>query len=111
MARNESLKPMSLDHEEAVGTEQTIEQVRELLFGHEKRSTDHRIRDLDGKLEARLDALHKEMSARFTNIENMISELARDTEHRRLSSISDIGAAISQIGANVQKMGGGRNGS
>jgi ABC-type phosphate transport system auxiliary subunit len=112
MARNnESAKSVSPDHEMPGPIDQTIDQVRELLFGHEKRTTDTRLKDLDNKMEARLDALHKEMTARFNSVENQLAELARDTENRRLSAISDIGAAISQLGATVQKMGNGHSGS
>ena len=112
MARNsESVKTVPQDHEPSIAMDQTIDQVRELLFGHEKRTTDTRLRDLDSKMEARLEALHKEMTARFNSVENMLAELARDTENRRLSAISDIGAAISQLGATVQKMGNGHSGS
>lgn len=88
------------------GGEETILQVRELLFGEDKRTTERRLSDLDAKI----DQLRADMSDRLTAIENMIAQLSSETEKRRMASVRDIGAAIAEIGASVQKMGATRNG-
>ena len=87
-------------------TEETIFQVRELLFGDDKRWTERRTLELDAKI----DAFRAEMLDRLTSIENLIAQLSADTETRRLATVRDIGAAIADIGASVQKMGSTRNG-
>lgn len=101
---NENVKKMSAAAAE--GVDNTILQVRELLFGEDKRSTERRLADLDAKI----DQLRADMSDRLTSIENLIAQLSADTEKRRLASVRDIGAAIAEIGASVQKMGAARNG-
>jgi|APMI01.1.fsa_nt_gi 16S rRNA C1402 (ribose-2'-O) methylase RsmI len=102
---NENVKKMGAAADMS-GVDNTILQVRELLFGEDKRSTDRRLADLDAKI----DQLRADMSDRLTSIENLIAQLSADTEKRRLASVRDIGAAIADIGASVQKMGAARNG-
>jgi 16S rRNA C1402 (ribose-2'-O) methylase RsmI len=102
---NENVKKMGVAADMS-GVDNTILQVRELLFGEDKRSTDRRLADLDAKI----DQLRADMSDRLTSIENLIAQLSADTEKRRLASVRDIGAAIADIGASVQKMGAARNG-
>ena len=102
---NENVKKMGAAADMS-GVDNTILQVRELLFGEDKRSTDRRLADLDAKI----DQLRADMSDRLTSIENLIAQLSADTEKRRLASVRDIGAAIAEIGASVQKMGAARNG-
>lgn len=102
---NENVKKMGAAADMS-GVDNTILQVRELLFGEDKRSTDRRLSDLDAKI----DQLRADMSDRLTSIENLIAQLSADTEKRRLASVRDIGAAIADIGASVQKMGAARNG-
>ena len=102
---NENVKKMGAAADMS-GVDNTILQVRELLFGEDKRSTERRLADLDAKI----DQLRADMSDRLTSIENLIAQLSADTEKRRLSSVRDIGAAIAEIGASVQKMGAARNG-
>ena len=91
---------------ERTAADETILQVRELLFGEDKRTTERRLADLDAKI----DQLRADMSDRLTSLENLIAQLSADTEKRRLASVRDIGAAIADIGASVQKMGAARNG-
>ena len=81
-----------------------IEQVRELLFGEAKRSTEHGL----STLEAKIDALAATMHERFSEVENRIAELARNTEHARTSAIDEIGDAIGQLGATIRNMSGAR---
>ncbi|MGO8740543.1 hypothetical protein [Rhodoblastus sp.] len=83
----------------------TIDQVRELLFGADKRATDTRFAQLDDKLEKLVADLRADLAAKFADLENRIETLARDVEHKRLTSIDDIGAAIANLGATVRNMG------
>jgi uncharacterized protein YoxC len=83
----------------------TINQVRELLFGADKRATDARLAQIDDKFERLVSDLRADLAAKFTDLENRIETLARDVEQRRLTSIDDIGAAIANLGATVRNMG------
>ena len=83
----------------------TIDQVRELLFGETRRTTDHRLEDLNSKV----DALAAEFRARFDKVEASIAALTRDTEVRRLNGIESIGSALSDLGAHIKKLGAPRS--
>lgn len=98
--RREATKP-AVDDAPAADPAATIEQVRELLFGDANRTLDQRANQLDAKI----DRLAAEMNERFNQVERRISELQAQTEERHLSSISDIGDAISQLGATIRGMG------
>ncbi len=82
-----------------------IIQVRELLFGADKRETDQRLSELDAKLEKMIGELRADTAAKFADLQNHVENLARDVESRRLSSIDDIGAAIAGLGATVRNLG------
>ncbi len=81
-----------------------IDQVRELLFGETKRSTEHGL----GALDAKIDALTAAMQQRFSEVESRIAELARDTERAQAHAIDEIGSAITQLGASIRNMSGVR---
>jgi hypothetical protein len=83
----------------------TINQVRELLFGADKRATDTRFGQFDDKLEKLAADLRADLAAKFADLESRIETLARDVEHKRLTSVDDIGAAIANLGAAVRNMG------
>jgi len=87
------------------GTADTIIQVRELLFGAEKRATDSRFAQLDAKLEKLIEDMRADMTQKFSELELRVETLARDVEDRRLTSIDDIGAAISGLGATIRNLG------
>ncbi|MBN9082066.1 MAG: hypothetical protein BGP04_08965 [Rhizobiales bacterium 62-17] len=95
----------------AAPTPTTIDQVRELLFGESNRGIDQRLTQLDGKLEAKVDALHAEILVRLQQIETRLDELQRDTEERRLTTIDDIGRAITDLGATVRNLSASRKSS
>ena len=81
-----------------------IDQVRELLFGETKRSTE---KDLKA-LEDRVEALTANMMARFSEIEARISEVQKDADTSQAHMVDEIGAAISQLGASIRNMSGAR---
>jgi hypothetical protein len=81
-----------------------IDQVRELLFGETKRTTEQGIKALEDKL----DALAATMHARFSEMETRASEAQRDAENSQASAIDDIGSAIAQLGASIRNMSGVR---
>lgn len=81
-----------------------IDQVRELLFGEAKRSTEQNLQGLDQKVEA----MRASMLERFAEVENRIAELTRETERAQAAAIDDIGSAIAQLGASIRNMSGAR---
>ncbi len=81
-----------------------IEQVRELLFGEAKRTTEQGLK----ALEDRLEALSATMNARFAEIESRMAANQSEAEHSQAGAIDDIGAAIAQLGANIRNMSGAR---
>lgn len=83
---------------------QTINQVRELLFGESNRAFGQRTNELDAKI----DRLAAEMNERFNQVERRISELEAHVEERHLAAIADIGDAIVQLGTSVRSMGAPR---
>ena len=83
-----------------------IDQVRDLLFGDTRRATDHRLEDVNTKVEA----LAAELRARFDKLESALAALTRDTESRRLHGIDQIGGALADLGAHIKKLGAARAG-
>ena len=83
-----------------------IDQVRDLLFGETRRATDHRLEDLDTKV----DALAGEFRARFDKLEAALAALTREAESRRLHGIDQIGGALADLGAHIKKLGAPRVG-
>ena len=81
-----------------------IDQVRELLFGETKRTTEQNLKALEDKV----DALTAHMNARFSELESQLAEAKREAERSQASAIDDIGAAIAQLGANIRNMSGVR---
>jgi predicted metal-dependent TIM-barrel fold hydrolase len=109
MARSTTTGAQSVEapaHAHANGSDPAgvIDQVRELLFGEAKRSTEHGL----GALEARIGALTATMEERFSEVESRLAELARDTERAQATAIDEIGSAISQLGATIRNMSGPR---
>ena len=98
--RREALKLAGEDKVEQ-DPSNTINQVRELLFGETNRAFDHRTNELDTKI----DRLAAEMNERFNQVERRMSELQAQTEERHLAAISEIGDAIVQLGTSVRSMG------
>ena len=83
-----------------------IDQVRELLFGETRRTTDHRLEDLNTKVEAHA----AEFRARFDKLDAALAALTRDAEARRLHGIEQIGGALADLGAHIKKLGAPRAG-
>jgi hypothetical protein len=81
-----------------------IDQVRELLFGETKRTTEQGLK----ALEERLEALTATMEARFSEMESRMAQAQSDAERSQASAIDDIGAAIAQLGASIRNMSGAR---
>ena len=80
-----------------------IDQVRELLFGATKRSTEARLDDIDRQIAL----LRDDMSARFASLEAMLGQQGRDTDSKHNQSIDNIGQAIADLGATIRAMGAG----
>jgi len=78
-----------------------LAQVRELLFGETRRSTEDQIH----ALEARVDKLRDEMLDLVADLETRLNALRHDAEHNHATTVDAIGAAIGQLGATVQSLG------
>lgn len=83
----------------------TIDQVRELLFGQEKRRTDQELNDLRAEMSREVEALRVQMAQHVDALTARLIDLDKTSEQRRLEAVSEIGKAISQLGAAVQNMG------
>lgn len=82
--------------------EQTIKQVRELLFGEDKRETQTQLGSLEGKLSD-----HELLTNdRFASIEALIEERVEQLEADHQQSVAAIGQAIVQLGNAVLAMAG-----
>ncbi len=81
----------------------TIDQVRELLFGHTQRSNEQR----DAELNQTIDTLRREMLERFAAVEARMDQMAVETERRHSTTIAAIGLAIADLGAHVSKLAEG----
>ena len=58
--------------------------------------------------QRRDEAMRASMLERFSEVESRIAELTRETERAQAAAIDDIGSAISQLGATIRNMSGGR---
>lgn len=80
-----------------------IDQVRELLFGATKRTTEARLDDIDRQVAL----LRDDLAARFASLEAMLSQQGRDTDSKHNQSIDNIGLAIADLGATIRALGAG----
>jgi hypothetical protein len=87
-----------------------IDQVRDLLFGGAQRSIEGNLADLREEMQASLKQIQADFANELAAVQARVSDLERDTEQKRLDSLKDIGAAISQLGAAVSGLGSGRTG-
>jgi hypothetical protein len=75
-----------------------ILQVRELLFGDHRRSTEGSLKGLEEKLAA----LTATVEARFADLERKLVEAKEQTDHARVSGVEAIGAAIAELGDKIK---------
>ena len=75
-----------------------IVQVRELLFGDHRRSTEGSLKGLEEKLAA----LTATVEARFADLERRLVEAKAQTDHARESGVEAIGAAIAELGDKIK---------
>jgi hypothetical protein len=92
------------------GEANTIEQVRELLFGGAKRSIEQHLADVELKLEGRIGELRAEMLDRLAALEARLVDAQRHEEGARGTAIRDIGTAIADLGATISNLGASRAG-
>lgn len=88
----------------------TIDQVRDLLFGGAQRSIEGNLAGLREEMQASLKQMQADFANEIAAVQARVSDLERDTEQKRLDSLKDIGAAISQLGAAISGLGSGRTG-
>jgi hypothetical protein len=77
-----------------------IEQVRELLFGDHRRSTEGSLKGL----EDRIAALTATMEARFADLERRLHEQKTESDHARDSGVEAIGSAIAELGDKIKSL-------
>ena len=86
----------------------TIDQVRDLLFGGAQRSIESNLAGLREEMQASLKQLQAHFANELAALQAKVADLEQHTEQKRLDSLKDIGAAISQLGAAVSELGSGR---
>ncbi|MFB9262801.1 hypothetical protein ACFFWD_06375 [Bradyrhizobium erythrophlei] len=94
----------------AVHDAAAIDQVRDLLFGGAQRSIESNLAGLRDEMQASLKQMQVDFANEIAAVQAKVAELERDTEQRRLTSLKDIGAAISELGAAISGLGSGRTG-
>lgn len=87
-----------------------IDQVRDLLFGGAQRSMETNLAGLREEMQASLKQMQADFTNELTALQARVADLARDTEQKRLDSLKDIGAAITQLGAAISGLGSARSG-
>ena len=100
MARVEQAETKDVARGETMPVDPTIDQVRELLFGHTQRSNEKR----DQELNQTIDALRREMLEKFAAVEARMDEMAHETARRHATTVDAIGSAIADLGAHVRKL-------
>lgn len=101
----------SANGKEAVARpEETIDQVRDLLFGSTQRSIENRLAGLREEMQASFKDLREEFAKELAALQAMVLELERNSEQKQLASHKEIGAAISKLGATISELGSGRAG-
>ncbi len=75
-----------------------IEQVRELLFGDHRRSTEGALKGL----EDRVAALTATIEARLADLERRLHEVKAETDHTRDAHVEAIGSALAEIGDRIK---------
>jgi hypothetical protein len=92
------------------GDAAAIDQVRDLLFGGAQRSIEKNLTGLREEMQASLKQMQADFAKELAAVQAKLRELEQDTEQRRLASLRDVGAAISQLGAAVNGLGSDRAG-
>ena len=98
MHTNAGPSPSVADTAASADAATVIEQVRELLFGDHRRTTEGSVKGI----EDRIAALTATMEARFADIERRLHEMKTETDHARESGVTAIGAAISELGDKIK---------
>ena len=75
-----------------------IEQVRELLFGDHRRTTEGSMK----AMEDRLAALTATLESRFADIERRFAEIKSEAGQTRDSEVESLGAAFAELGEKIK---------
>ena len=73
---------VSDDHPSPTDAEPTLAQVRDLLFGHQSRQIDHRIVQLEGRVEADLAQLRSDLTGRLAELRDEMQQQLGMTAER-----------------------------
>jgi hypothetical protein len=90
--------PANGDNAAPLDAAAVIEQVRELLFGDHRRSTEGALKGL----EERFAALTATLEARFADLDRRLHEIKAETDQSRDSHVQAIGSALAEIGDRIK---------
>jgi hypothetical protein len=110
MARIEQADKMPPKASNGAGEANTIDQVRELLFGGTRRSIEQQLADAETKIDARITELRAELLDRIATLEARLIDAQRHEESERGTAIRNIGTAIADLGATIGNLGASRTG-
>jgi hypothetical protein len=77
-----------------------IEQVRELLFGDQRRANESALKSLDD----RLAAMTATLEARFADFERRLGDLKNEQDHARGTHADTLGAALVELGSKIRSL-------
>lgn len=100
-ARSDSMADVSDARVQEVSA---IDQIRDLLFGGTQRSLEKDLSELRDEMHGSVAQLRTDLFEKITALETRLSNLEIETERRRLKSMRDVGAAISQIGTFLSQL-------
>ena len=82
----------------------TIDKVRDLLFGEAKREQEKRVADLD----AAMKAMNDRVAEQFKAMEAKMDAMSRALSSRHDESVRQIGEAIVSVGRQISSLGSAR---
>ncbi len=91
-------------------SDQTIEQVRDLLFGGARRSLETGLAELREEMQASTHKLQQEFAKELSALQSKLERLEQKAEHDNLASLRNIGSAVSELATKIGALGAERTG-
>lgn len=82
----------------------TIDKVRDLLFGEQKKQTDSRVAELNKKMEK----IQSELMGKINDLKSDLSKAERKLSKQNSDSVSEIGSAIAALGETIKSSAGSK---
>ncbi|MEI8143844.1 MAG: hypothetical protein WCH83_00140 [Alphaproteobacteria bacterium] len=95
-------KPHTMEAPSAGANVNTIDQVRELLFGADKRTHEQRLQELDDKITLKIEEMHSYVEKRFAELEASLKVASATGDDNRRKAVEQIGEAIASLGMLVK---------